>query len=290
MSTIHLSSFGHARGEPQPVASLADLAGTDIAPLAEEIPQYRASDQALWELAATSCEPALAARPDLLLYVSENDPDTAGSLAALAGRLGLSGVPHLALSGNDCGNLGPALSVITALLHGGGHDRVLLVLADRAVAGQRVMANGMSVFSDGATACLVTRPDDKSGPCFAVHAVSTRVHVTSGADRDTAVLSTIRLAQDSVADVLRATGHARDDHRYIVFPNYRPASQLFLTAATGFPQDRLLLGPVGDQAHCFSADLFHTLDHHADTLRPGDRLLAAVIGPHSWSTLSVERR
>ncbi|MEK8174871.1 hypothetical protein NKH77_54905 [Streptomyces sp. M19] len=155
-------------------------ANGDLPALVEEIVHFRESARDIWELAVTAAEETLAdtdAPPDLVLYVSENDADVTGSLARIVDRLGLPGADHLALSGRDCGNLAPALEVASALLGAGRYERVLLVLADRARAGRRVMASGLSVFSDGAAACVVTREPVAAGPQVRVDAIATRTTV-----------------------------------------------------------------------------------------------------------------
>ncbi|MEK8174870.1 3-oxoacyl-[acyl-carrier-protein] synthase III C-terminal domain-containing protein [Streptomyces sp. M19] len=86
-------------------------------------------------------------------------------------------------------------------------------------------------------------------------------------------------------------GLTREDFTYAVLPNYRPAAQKFLLAALKVPADRLLLGPVTRLGHCFSADILITLRERGESgdLGSGDRLLASTSGPHSWSTMAIQR-
>ncbi len=295
MPTVHLSAIGHVHGEPREVASLAALL-PGPAPEGGGLSHYRESDLETWELAALAAERTLRdcpEPPETLLYVSQNDPDTVGSLGALMDRLGLHTAEHLVLAGHDCGNFGPSLRVAADLLRDPGRRRVLLVLADRAgSARRRVMANGMSVFSDGAASCLVgTAEPAGAGARFAVEAVATssRVRPDAGDGTQAGILATVELARESVADLARRTGRPAADADHLVFANYRTDSQRFLASAMGLPAERLLLGDVGGLAHCFSADLLVTLDqqHAAGALAPGSRLLAAATGPASWSTIAL---
>ncbi|MFI6084300.1 3-oxoacyl-[acyl-carrier-protein] synthase III C-terminal domain-containing protein [Streptomyces sp. NPDC051217] len=291
---VHLSAIGHAHGEPRPVPELDVLLAAPLAP-GGGLETYRVSDLETWELAALAAGQTLRAcpaPPDMLLYVSQNDADTVDSLAHLMERLGLPSVDHLVVAGHDCGNFGPALRLARDLLRDPARERVLLVMADRAGrARQRAMANGMSVFSDGAASCLVTAQEPAgSGPCFAVEGVATRTRVRPEAGSAQAdILATVELARGSVADLVRLTGRAADEHDHVVFANYRTDSQQFLAQAMGFPDTKLLLGSVGRLAHCFSADILVTLDEQytAGGLKPGSRLLAAATGPASWSTLAL---
>ncbi|KJY28218.1 3-oxoacyl-[acyl-carrier-protein] synthase III C-terminal domain-containing protein [Streptomyces sp. NRRL S-495] len=227
-----------------------------------------------------------------MVYVSENDPDTTGSLARILDRLGLNDVEHLALSGQDCGNLVPAVRVASDALASGRCERVLLLLADRAEGRDRIMASGLSVFSDGAAACVLSGGPDRAGPRLRVEAAASRTAVRL-ADADPAeqgLLSTVRLASETVTALLDTLGRTRADFRYAILPNYRPAAQKFLLAAMRMPPGKLLLGPVTELGHCFSADLLITLHRLAASgaLDPGDRLLLATGGPYSWSALAVE--
>ncbi|MEK2491097.1 3-oxoacyl-[acyl-carrier-protein] synthase III C-terminal domain-containing protein [Kitasatospora purpeofusca] len=289
-----ISAIGYECGDLRPVSDLAGTTTADISPLVTEIVHFRESRREIWDLAAAAAERTLATadRPDLVLYVSENDPDTTGSLARILDRLGLNDVEHLALSGQDCGNLVPAVRVASDALASGRCERVLLLLADRAEGRDRIMASGLSVFSDGAAACLLSGGPEPAGPRLRVEAAGSRTAVRP-ADAEPAeqgLLSTVRLASGTVTDLLDTLGRTRADFRYAILPNYRPAAQKFLLAAMRIPPDRLLLGPVTELGHCFSADLLITLHRLAASgaLDPGDRLLLATGGPYSWSALAVE--
>ncbi|MCC9306046.1 hypothetical protein LN042_02805 [Kitasatospora sp. RB6PN24] len=296
MPDVHLSAIGYALGEPRELSELQAVLPDDLSVLAEDIVHYRASDAEIWELAAAAAEQSLAGcpePPDALVYVSQNEPDSATALARLANRLGLTTCPSIALSGHDCGNFGPALGVVRDMVVAGTRRRVLLVLADRArEPRQRLMASGLSLFSDGAAACLVTADaPGTDGATFVLEAAASRTEVRLEEPEvaGTGMLTTVRLAAETIAELLADTGRSRDDFRHVVFANYRTASQKFLCTAMGFGYERILPGAVADQAHCFAADILITLaQRHADgSLSPGDRLLASATGPHAWNTLAL---
>ena len=296
MRSIYLSSIGYVHGEPRRLADLDEETFIDLAALGDEVTNYRASDLDIWQLAVAAAARTLADSahsPNLLVYVSENDSDSTGSLALIADSLDLTAIEYMSFSGHDCGNLGPSLRVAGDALHSGRCDRVLLLLADRALARRRVMASGLSVFSDGAASCMVTQevPESESSQ-FRVDSIATRtaVQLDLADAADKGILSTVRLAKSSVADLMKDTGRQQADFEHVLFSNYRVTSQRFLTTAIGFPQNKLLPGPVADLAHCFSADILVTSDRYfaAGTLKPGQRFLASVAGPYSWSTIAIE--
>ncbi len=296
MLNIHLSAIGYVHGQPRSVSELDEKTSGELSPFIAEIQNYRATTADFWQLAVAAARRTLAGAaelPDLLIYVSENDPDTTGSLARILGELELVTVDHLSVSGHDCGNLGPALRMAGNALHAGACRRILLILADRALAGRRIMANGLSVFSDGAASCVLTKDvPDTTGPWFTVQTVVSKTQVQIGAVRapEDAILATARLAKESVTEIVRITGNDIIEFRHVIFGNYRLSAQKFLAAAMGLPADKVLLGSVTDLGHCFSADTLVTLDQHrtADRLGAGDRVLAVTTGPYSWSTIVLQ--
>ncbi|MFD7478088.1 hypothetical protein ACFV8Z_39735 [Streptomyces sp. NPDC059837] len=294
MNPVHLSAIEYVHGKREKLSALDEEMPVDLSLPTHGLAHYRISEQQIGELAAMAAERCLAAAgeaPDLLIYVSEDDSQIPASLAKIADRLGLPTVAHLSMSGHDCGNLGPALRTAGDALGSGRHERAMLILSDRALPGRRVMKNGMSVFSDGAAACLVTREDPgTAGPRFVVESVTTRADFRT-VPPERAMLAKAELATACVAELRAGTGHRPKDFQHVVFGNYRISAQRFLTAAMGFPARSLLLGEIADLGHC-SSDLLVTLRQRADdgSIGAGSRVLGAAIGPYSWSLLSMELR
>lgn len=295
MTEFHLSAISYELGEPHAVAELGEEIAADVGRPDQGLEYFLVSGQEPRQLARSVCERTLgksAGPPDLILYVSENDPRAAESPAWIAHDAGLADVRHLTLSGHGCGNLGPALQVARDALDSGRHERILLVLADCARDGERLMASGLSVFSDGAAACMVTRePAEAEGCQLLVTALSSRIRVELGPGQSgQSLLTKVELAEMSVADILRDTGRTREEFDYALLPNYRTISQKFLVTALGVPMQRLLFGPVAELGHCFSNDILITVDRYTTSgrLKPGDRLLACMPGTYSWSMMACE--
>ncbi|MFG3530816.1 hypothetical protein ACGF8B_29390 [Streptomyces sp. NPDC047917] len=294
MRSIYISSIRYVYGERRKVSELAGSIQTDIQPLVEEIVHFRESDSEIKELARDAAAQALAGagrEPDLIVYVSENDPDSSASLAHLADRLDLPTTEYLAVSGHDCGNLAPALRMAGDALHSGRHQRVLLILADRAPSQRRIMASGLSVFSDSAVACLITAAPEGPGQQLRIDAVVQQTIVQQNGHPTTqdGVMATVGVASKAMQALLTTLGVEREEFEYAVFPNYRPAAQRFLMAALKLPADKLLLGPITELGHCFSGDILITLHRRAGSgaLCVGQKTLASVSGPHSWASMAV---
>jgi 3-oxoacyl-[acyl-carrier-protein] synthase III len=293
---IFLSAIKYEHGEPRYLADLDEPAARELAAPEHGLVRYRASDQETWQLARLVAERTLArsaARPDLLIYVTDSDPDPAESLPRIVGELGQPGLAYVAVRGHGCGSLGPSLALAADALHSARRDRVLLVLADRVASGPRVMPSGLSVFSDGAASCLVTREDAATcGRRDKVIALATRNHAQAGEVGAAAgsLLTIAATAAAATTEVLGAAGRRVEDFRHVLFANYRVTSQQFLASAMGFPPEALLLGELGRFGHCFGADILVTLDTlaAAGRISPEDRLLASATGPSSWSVLAVE--
>jgi 3-oxoacyl-[acyl-carrier-protein] synthase III len=296
VQTICLSAIEYVHGEPHSVAELEEPTSVDLTTITRDVATYRVSDQSVWELAATVGARTLACGagppPDLMLYVTENDHDPAGSLASIAAALDLPETEYLVLSGYHCGNLGPALQVAQDAIGSGRRTRVLLLLADRAKPGERIMSTGLSLLSDGAASCLITgSTSDAVGQRFVMDATTTAVRMESTTDlgQDQGILGTVALAASSIKRIAVATGREPGDYQHLILGNYRIASQRFMAAAVGMGQ-KLVFGAVADLGHCFSADILITLDQRrADgTLAEGDLVLAAATGTYSWSTTSFQ--
>lgn len=296
MITLHLSALEYVHGGRHSIAELSGRLDAETLGADSGLSHYRVSDLEIWQLAASAGTRTLAGsaeQPDLVVYVTENDHDSSISITRLVRALDLPAARYLRVSGHDCGNLGPALVLARQAIASGEHSRVLLLLADKTLDGDRNPANRLSVLSDGAVACLITdAPTSFSGAVFAVHGITaiTDLDADSPGETGERITSTVALSVAGVTAITQETGRELKDFDHLIFPNYRMIIQQFLCSAMGAPLEQLLLGPMAEFGHCFSADILMTLRHCASTgqIRPKDHLLASCDGPTSWSTLSVE--
>jgi 3-oxoacyl-[acyl-carrier-protein] synthase III len=287
---VTLSAIGYVHGVPHAVAELDDPAAAELVAPAHGLSQYRVSDLQIAELAIAAAEQSLEHTPrppDLVVYATDNDRPVGDSLGLITRSLGLPHVNCFAVSGHLCGNLAVALRVAAAAVREGSSERALVVVADAAQRVNRVMRSGLSVFSDGAAACIVS--EEASGEAsISMHAVATAA--SADVEPTGTLAATAMLGAAAMAALEKSREVARSDFRYLVFPNYRLSSQRFMASALGFPDDRILWGDVGGLGHAFGADVLVTLDEHgrSGALRHGDRVLATVTGPTSWSLIDFE--
>jgi len=297
MRPLYLSALKQVHGERRGIAELSGELDAERLSPDSGLCYYRVSDLEIWQLAAAAGSRTLAVGtelPDLVVYVTENDHDSSGSVTHLMHALDLPTARYIRVSGHDCGNLGPALAVARQAIASGEHNCVLLLLADKALDGDRNPANRLSVVSDGAIACIATETAPRFGGAkFAVHGLITITgpHVGSPSEASGKILSTVALSIAAGTAITNETGRELEQFDYLIFPNYRIVSQQFLCSTMGVRLEQLLVGPMAELGHCFSADVLMTLAHCASTgqIRLNDNVLASFDGPNSWTTLSVER-
>jgi 3-oxoacyl-[acyl-carrier-protein (ACP)] synthase III-like protein len=275
-----VGAFGTHFGAQQPLSTLSEeLAEDQIEALAKDFDHVLVADQEIWESAATAAENSLAHAdlpPDLIVYLTENDSDTTASTALIGEQLGLGAVPRLAISGHECGNLGPALHVVSDALATRRARRVLLIVADHANPGARLMRNGMSYFSDGAAACLIAPANQDSVPGFELgcRIGEGAVVITPGAPTQPpdirATVASIRAATNTLSTVNAAQA--------VLLGHYRDEARTFLHTATGLHRLPLLQTKRQRCGHIFGADhLLAFADLAGDTT-----VFALALGP--WTT------
>lgn len=294
MRPFYVSLISYLHGDPRPLAQLNEEMPLDLTLPEHGLATYRVSADETWQLAAKAAQPIVERSPvppDLLVYVTETDREAVESLPKIVLALGLPRLSYVAVSGHACGNIGPALELAATALETGTRQSVLVVVADRAGESNRILANGLSVFSDGAAACLVSHaPPDGDSPNIRVRAMTTHTEVVpDSAKPSDKIMSSVRLGRDGMAAITR-DGRSPADFRYVLFPNFSISSQRFLTQAMRFEEGRLLLGPLAEYGHCFSVDILVNLDILVQDgpLERGDSVLVSATGPMSWSMFDVE--
>lgn len=236
MQQVYLSGITSVLGQPRPVSDLTSSGHSPTPCQDDGVTHYRERSGPIWRSAAHVGARNLAetgATPDLVIYASQNETDSTRALAELGAHLDLPHAETIHTAGHECGNLAPALQVARDALVSGRSERVLLLLADHALKGQRLMTSGLSVFSDGAAACTVTLDPPAQRHLRLLDVVTVRsspIDAAAGAGGN--IVLTTRLAAAAMSAVEVATGLARTEFEHLMFSNYRAASQRFLTYPT----------------------------------------------------------
>jgi 3-oxoacyl-[acyl-carrier-protein] synthase-3 len=168
---------------------------------------------------------------------------------------------------------------------------VLLVTADKLLDPSRYAREGLTVFSDGAAACVVSA--DPAESSFAVLGVATHSSPEIGDYRAADDFTLLQASGHGVAAVaakLRTAAAAAEDVDHVVTSNFGASLRRFLAISAGYPS-RLPFAPrAGEIGHCFSADLLINLREfeRQDGESDGDRLLLLCSGPRSWTGIVVQ--
>jgi 3-oxoacyl-[acyl-carrier-protein] synthase-3 len=298
-ATAYLSAVASSLGAPRPVEELAGDIGAELAEslCGDGVRTYLRSDDASWQLGAAAARATLARSrnggPDAVVYATDTNYEMPVSrlLAAFLEAVDLPRTRAVAVGGHSCGNFGPALQVALDMIAAGGAANVLVVTADHADPGMRLLDNGLSVLSDGAAACLVHTDPAVADYVILDLAAQNDVGVYLATTDLRAKRSLINAVSASTDAALAATGMRLDEFSSVLVNNYRRPSQQFLAMAVGdialgVPEETL--AAVG---HSFAADLLINLERLQDGpgIAPGDRHLLLGTGGRSWSLLALER-
>jgi 3-oxoacyl-[acyl-carrier-protein] synthase III len=299
-----LWGLAHALGAPGAVAELPELAGnSDAAATLHHLGllRYARSAEAPTVLAQQSCERTLAraglprqAVSALLLATSSFDrqPDLREGFAALPARLGLERAMPFGLFGSECSNLLTALRLAADLVRAGGHEHVLVATTDVCGPGPRLMGGFVSVFSDGAASCLVSRR--RPGPGFVMEAVALASSpvmwdVTARANLMAYLKGSMNGAAEAVRRCLSQAGWAASGVTHFITGNYNRSVLRTYASQLGLPEEKTFLDNVGRLGHAYAADpLVNLTDlEQGGALRPGDRCLLLGSGQTTWGAAAV---
>jgi 3-oxoacyl-[acyl-carrier-protein] synthase-3 len=214
-----------------------------------------------------------------------------GRLRHFFHALGLSRAFPLCLFGSECSNVMTAIHTARALLRERGLRRVLVVSADCAMPGRRVMGGLASVFSDGAVSFLLgTEPGTLRLDDVALHASPGMWDVEPETNLVAFLRGNVSGAMHAVAACRAATGAEPDDFSLVLTGNYNESVLKTFRYALKLQRERQYVDNVARFAHSYSADtLINLLDCYEARLPPGARALLLATGHSTWGALSITR-
>lgn len=195
-----------------------------------------------------------------------------------------SSLPAIFVGGNRCTNFAVGFDVARGLIASRQADSVLVVTSDRVLSGTRHLPSSMTVFSDGAMACLVTC-DPEGRPSYELIGAASEKWTSSGSEREWLADARVTLSAMRSA-TQRITGGENGRFRHLVTPNFGKATRKMLAMAVGMPPEKLYAGPVTTIGHCFSADIPMNMKHldESSFIAEGDEIITVC---SSRSLLSV---
>ncbi len=192
-----------------------------------------------------------------------------------------------------CANLAPSLKLAKALIDGGLHRNVMLVLGDRQPRFlPRVMRNGAAVYSDIMAACLVRA----EGQGFALRHIVTGAAPRAAAmhtagDHPRLLLETKRALRKLDKRFSAAAGRTIAGHGNIIAPHFHRASIDVIYQCLNIIDHEPCRDGRGKAAHSHAVDNLITLDlldgGRAYAVR--DEILLLNTAVYMWNAVVLER-
>jgi 3-oxoacyl-[acyl-carrier-protein] synthase III len=302
-TAVVLHAVAHQLGELSPVQELAELARVpDVAESLSHLglQQYARSRLSVAELALASCLESLrlsrldAAAIDALVFATSTlgaEGDCRRGLRWLHGQLELNNAHPIGLFGSECSNAPTAVRLAMDILLARGLNHALVVLADGAGGGSRVMDGFASVFSDGAASCLVST-DRSVG--YAIE--SAQLHCTSSLWDVTAANNRIAYMKGSAAGMSRAfeacladLACEREQLARVITGNYNRSVLNTFAFQLGIQSHQMYQDNLPRFAHCYAADLLinlHTL-RASGGLGEGQMAVLLGTGLNTWGAVGI---
>ncbi|SDT80552.1 hypothetical protein [Actinoplanes derwentensis] len=292
----HLSAIRFAVGRPVPVEQVAggSLAGNGETLSAEGIDFCRIDERPPAVMAAETARATLEAAPEVsvgaVVYCTDTPTGATPTMdmwTFLEGA-GLVDVSATAVSGGACGNLGLGLAAARGILATQPVDAVLLVTSDAVRDGTRFNPDGLTVMSDGAASCLVTRQPFGG---FRLTGLSSATQLDIDMNRGFNQARTMnRNIGQAVRQAFAGLDHRPVDCRHFVTANYGTTPRSFLAMAAGCRPAQILTPTAREVGHCFSADILINLFAllAEGDIRPNDRLCMLATSRRSWHAMAAD--
>lgn len=290
MSQIFMSRPVVRAGEERPISLLLKQPernqardGEIVRLIADGFKFYREFDGDIVDLVSDTIREAVIAAEinpadiDAVLFASdsywENEIQRTGQylhgasryrLLNAARKAGLVNAQPFANWLSACGNVGATLALARGLIAAGQHRHAMVVSFDRIPSGtERLMANGTSVFSDGAAAFLISA--DKQPFAVLGHASrsSSRLanpHVIfGGISPALAMLDTVKAMNQAKIALFAQTAISPGDYAHVLMPNIRTDVAAAFGGLLGISVERIRRDTLADHAHLHANDNLVTL-------------------------------
>jgi 3-oxoacyl-[acyl-carrier-protein] synthase-3 len=262
-----------------PVTDLPDLPAALTSPAAGFV-TYHWSEGQLVELMTAAVRRTLAASGvpggdvDMVLLATDSLPGNRTAqrdVGEFLAETGMSGATVVTLGLMDCATAMTALGTAASFVRDGTARHVMVVtgdLADLSIGGERIVAGGVAVASDGAASVLVSA-DAPGLPVLAMAHHATPEHeLTSGSTQQQ--LATRLAAYRELFARLSAQVPVKPEQTVILPSNFARYVMRMYLAEAGFPAERVDSDGVGRFAHCQGSDPLINLANRMTTAEPDD--------------------
>ncbi|MFI9643186.1 3-oxoacyl-[acyl-carrier-protein] synthase III C-terminal domain-containing protein [Micromonospora sp. NPDC051925] len=210
--------------------------------------------------------------------------------------LGLGHAVAFTLTQQSCASALLAIEMAGRLLaaepapHEPGNGPLALVLTgEKAFTRDAQFIPETSVFSEGASACLVSSDGPRDRLLGYACQQRGEFDVAGGASGAQFQREYRPALAEVIGQALAEAGVTLDDIRLILPHNVNIVTWQRLCRLLGFPRDRVLLDNVRETGHVFCADAFanYLTACERELLRPGDRYLIAAVGAGDGATFAA---
>lgn len=308
-SIAGIGSIGYAIGDLHPIEELKALTekpDTLASLKAKGIAYFAETTDTPAELACRAARETLSvsgvdgADVEAIIYAStsfwEKQFYSERDIAWLMNDLGLVNAYPVGVFLPGCANATSAMRVAINMIHAEGYRNVMVVTTDKVVPGnsaKRVMWPDVSVLSDAAASFMVTPAGQTEFDVIAIshHSAPFMWDFDNQNNLAAFLLSTVKGAQQTVADALERAGLVAYDIRTLLTNNYSNAVMQMIARKCGFDEEQIYLGNVARFGHAYAADTLINLKDDL-TNRPadrGDRFVLLGTGHKNWGAVVLRK-
>lgn len=317
MNDVSLSSISYALGELEfsiEEDGPAKLTDTQRAKLLENgVRMYRTSTRSPAELAAESVVGTLEdagidpKEIDAVVYTTcsfWSDPElpVIGKGAQMSSEFSKKIVRHVVQDTGmahaqaygvflaESGNFTSGIRVARNLLVAEDLRNVIYVNTDKLTDDEsKVVPSEISMMSEGATSCLVSRDERGGFRLGKLAQKSNPLMSTFGPNATLKVLMEVAKGVKATCDAV--TGGNGSIYRKLITNNYSRNTLMMLAHQAGCTEAQLYLDNLARFAHAFASDNLINLKDFcaAEGVSPGDKFLMLSSGPLTWGALELEK-
>ena len=298
----YIGAFGQALGDPVAVRDLVGIVRGLTPDMAADLVMgglqfVRVSEESASRMALAAIEETLAdergqSLPEAIVVATSSlARETHYELReCLVEQPMLHNLPLFGVSLGGCAKGGMAVLMAASLIASGFASTILVVVADKTLAEERLLSDTNGLAGDGAAACLVSADPQPGG--YAILGCAQASNTSIPDPRASQKLPLLRLAVGAMAEVtsgaLEAAGLERDECTDFVCNNLVENAMEFMRYSCGVRMASLHNELRAALGHCQSADVLLTLRYlRAEQVGADSNVLALWSSYFSWVAVAL---